>query len=316
MTIEITRPGKRSLEVHTPVMPAAGTFGYGEVYRDFVNIEKLGAIVTNPITYESRSPASGPRVVPLDAGILVHTGLPNPGLNKVLKRYRNLWLMLPVPVIVHLVATTVEQVRKSVARLDGEESVSAVELGLGDDLTWKDAEEFVTAAVERTDKPVLVRVPLMDAYEIAEAAADCGAGAVVVCAPPRGTARDAQSGRLVSGRVYGPLVKPLVLRMVGLLMRRLDVPIIGAGGIHNPQDARDYLEAGARAVQVDSVTWVQPRMLETIARDLGGGTVTREAGALPDEWHPGMGDTERDRLRGKRTAGGLPPLGQPSNQDS
>jgi dihydroorotate dehydrogenase len=79
------------------------------------------------------------------------------------------------------------------------------------------------------------------------------------------------------------------------------VPIIGAGGIHSPEDARDYLEAGARAVQVDSVTWVEPRMLEIIARDLGGLTVTRALDALGDEWYPGMSDhtmaQRRDALR-------------------
>jgi dihydroorotate dehydrogenase len=70
------------------------------------------------------------------------------------------------------------------------------------------------------------------------------------------------------------------------------VPLIGAGGIHSLQDARDYLEAGAVAVQIDSVTWVQPRLLERIARDLSGGLVTRASDAYPDEWHPDMGDTE------------------------
>ena len=71
-----------------------------------------------------------------------------------------------------------------------------------------------------------------------------------------------------------------------------DMPIIGAGGIHSKQDARDYINAGACAVQVDSVTWIKPQILETIARDLGEGIVTRKSGALPDEWHEGMGDTE------------------------
>ncbi|MBC8171494.1 MAG: nitronate monooxygenase, partial [Anaerolineae bacterium] len=145
---------------------------------------------------------------------------------------------------------------------------------------------------------ILVRLPMQDTYETAQAVADAGADAIVVCAPPRGTARDPKTGRLVSGRVYGPLVKPIVLRMVGQLMRRIkDIPVIGAGGIHTPQDARDYLDAGATAVQIDSVTWVQPGMLEYIARDLGGMTVTRETGAFPDEWFPGMGDTERDKRR-------------------
>jgi dihydroorotate dehydrogenase (NAD+) catalytic subunit len=300
MSIEITRSAKNSLIVETPVMPAAGTFGYGEVYRDMINIEKLGAFVTSPITYESWSPATGPRVVPLDAGVLVHTGLPNPGLSKTIKKHRNLWTMLPLPVIVHLVATTVRDIRRSVELIETEESIDAIELGLNDDISWEEAERFVKAAVDHMEKPLLVRLPMQDAYEIAEAVADAGAGALVIAGPPRGTARDPKSGRLVSGRVYGPLVKPMVLRMVGQLMRRIkEVPIIGAGGIHSPQDARDYIDAGARAVQVDSVTWIQPKMLEVIGRDLGGMVVTRESGALLDEWYPGMGDTERDRLRGK-----------------
>lgn len=297
MTIEITRPGKTALEVTTPVMTAAGTFGYGEVYRDFINIDKLGAIVTSPITYDAWNPATGTRVVPLDAGVLMHTGLPNPGLNKALRRYRNLWKLLPVPVVLHLVATTEDHIRKSAARLDEEDAIAAIELGLNDDISWEEAEAFISAAVSRTDKPVLARLPPSDAYEIAEAADGAGAGALVVTGPPRGTARDPFSGQLVTGRIYGPLVKPVVLHMVGRIARRVEAPVIGAGGIHTAQDARDFLDAGAVAVQVDSVTWIQPKMLETIARDLGGMITTKEAGALPDEWHPGMGDTERDERR-------------------
>jgi dihydroorotate dehydrogenase (NAD+) catalytic subunit len=303
MTIVLTRPAKRVLEVNSPVMPAAGTFGYGERYRDLVNFDKLGAIVTNPITYEAWSPATGTRVVPLDAGVLMHTGLPNPGLNKALRRHRNLWTLLPVPVIVHLVATSVDHIRKCAARLDEEDSVAAIEIGLNDDITAHEAEALIDAAVSRTDKPILARLPLNDAYEIAESVVDAGAGALVISAPPRGTARDPQTGRLVSGRLYGPVVKPIILRVVGQLSRRIDIPIIGAGGIHTPQDARDYIEAGAVAVQVDSLTWIDPKSLEVVARDLGGMVVTRESGALPDEWHPGMGDTERDQRRKEAKTG-------------
>jgi dihydroorotate dehydrogenase (NAD+) catalytic subunit len=295
MAVEITRPGKHSLILETPVMPAAGTFGFGEVYRDFVEIEKLGAVITAPVTYEPWSPATGTRVVPLDAGILVHTGLPNPGLNKILKEKRKLWHSLPLPVILHLVGTADEHVRKSAARIDEEDSIDAIELGLYDDISWKDASLIVRAAVSKTEKPVMVRLPLQDAYEIADAVADAGASTLVIGAPPRGTARDPVTGRLVSGRIYGPLVKPIVLRVVGQLCRRIDIPIVGAGGIHSAQDARDYIDAGAVAVQLDSVFWIHPQRLEVIARDLGGWIVTRESGALPDEWHEGMGDTESTR---------------------
>lgn len=293
MSFDITRPGKYTLTVSTPVMPASGTFGFGDVYRNMVNFDKLGAIVTNPVTYAPWSPASGTRVVQVDAGVLMHTGLPNPGLSKILRQYEGQWGSLPVPLIVHLVGTNDEEVRKSASRLDEVESVAAIELGLYDDISGDDAEALVKAAVQRTDKPVLVRLPFHDAPFIAGIVADAGAGALVVAAPPRGTARDPLTGRLVSGRIYGPVIKPMALRMVGQIARQLpDIPVIGAGGIHSTFDARDFIEAGAKAVQVDSVTWIRPNLLERVARDLGGWIVTRAAGAFPDEWHPDMGDTE------------------------
>lgn len=297
--IQLTRDGKYSLHINTPVMPAAGVMGFANAYNKLINLEKLGAYVSNPVTYEAWSPASGTRVVPLDAGVLIHSGLPNEGLSRTLSDYAPVWGAMPIPVILHFVATNEEQIRRGMEKIDRADSVAAVELGLDDDISWEQAARLVKAATERAEKPILVRLPLNDAYEIAPAVADAGAGAIVIAAPPRGTGRDPRTGRLISGRIYGPIVKPLTLRVLGVLARRIkDVPLIGAGGIHNPQDARDYLEAGARAVQVDSVTWIKPRMLERIARDLGGGLVTRAADAFPDEWNPDMGDTEFRALFG------------------
>lgn len=273
-------------------MPAAGVFGFGEQYRDLIDMDKLGALVTNPVTYTPWSPASGTRMVPLDGGVLVHTGLPNPGLSKVLTQHRATWERLPVPIIIHIVSTSDEEVRRCVHKLEEEDSVSGIELGLNDDVMLKDAQAAVRAAFEHSDKPILVRLPFGATADLAAAVEDSGAGALVICAPPRGTARDS-AGRLVSGRLYGPMIKPLVLRLVGQMARRIEIPLIGAGGIHSAQDARDYLEAGAVAVQVDSAVWIEPKLLETIARDLGGLVLTQPSGALPDEWHPGMGETER-----------------------
>jgi dihydroorotate dehydrogenase (NAD+) catalytic subunit len=297
MTVEITRPDKNTLIIGTPVMPAAGTFGFGDVYRGIIQIEKLGAIITNPVTYKPWNPASGTRVIPLDAGVLVHTGLPNPGISKTLAQYRTTWDKLPVPVIMHIVATTPQEVARCASRIEAEQVVDAIELGLNDDTDPAEAQDFVRTVLKQTEKPLLVRLPMQDAYELAGPVADEGAGALVVTAPPRGTARDPYSGRLVPGRIYGPLVKPMALRIVGQLANRIDIPIIGAGGIHSPQDARDFIEAGARAVQVDSATWIEPKMLEIIARDLGGLTVTRAMDALADEWYVGIGETTISRRR-------------------
>ena len=293
MAIEITRPGKYSLILSTPVMPAAGTLGFADSYRRLINYDKLGALVTNPVTVDAWKPAAGTRMIPLDSGILLHTGLPNPGLSKTISRYRQAWSKLPIPVILHLVGTSIRQVERATQMLDDIDEVAAVELGLRDDIDEREALALARAA-SRMEKPLLLRLPFYECWQLALPLAEAGVDALVVAAPPRGTARDPNTGRLVSGRVYGPLVKPMILRLVGRLRRQLppDLPIIGCGGIHSPQDARDYIEAGAVAVQVDTATWAQPKMLERVARDLGGWIATRHSDALPDEWHPDMGPTE------------------------
>lgn len=298
MAIEIARPGKQSLIVSTPVMPAAGTVGFGDRYKALLDYEKLGAVVTNPVTIEPWRPASGTRIVPLDAGVLVHTGLPNPGLAKVIRQNRRVWAGLPIPVVMHFVGTSAAKMRQAVELIDEVEEIAAIELGLGDDIEETDALNLVREA-SRMEKPLLVRLPFYACRQLALPVAEAGADALVMTAAPRGTARDRHTGRLVSGRVYGPLIKPMILRLVGRLRREVpaNLPIIASGGIHSPQDARDYMDAGAVAVQVDTATWAQPKMLERVARDLGGWIATRQKDAFPDEWNPDMGHTEAIRRR-------------------
>lgn len=298
--IDVTRPGKEVLTLQSPVMIAAGIAGYGGHYHDLLKLNKFGALITNPVTLHEWSPARGTRVVPLESGVLVHTGFPNGGAAAVIKAFRTVWQSAPLPIVLHVIATKPEHMRPLGEMIDAEDGLAAVELGLRDDISAATASEYVRALERSTHKPILVRLPLFDAYEIAEACAESGAGALVVAAPPRGTARDPHSGRLISGRLYSPLIHPMALRMVGVLRRRIDpdVPIIGAGGVHNLQQARDFIDAGAVAVQVDSLTWIQPNMAERIARDLSGNLTTRMIDAMPDEWHPDMGDTEFRALFG------------------
>ncbi len=270
MTTRITRMSKNALVVETPVMNATGTLGFGDEYRDLIDLSTLGAFVTNPLTYTAWSPATGTRVVPLDAGMLVHTGLPNPGISKVIGQCRALWQRMSVPVIAHLVVNSIDDMHKCIALVERESVIQGIELGLSDEISPAETEWHIRSAAQRSEKPLLVRLPFGATADHYQAAIDAGADALVVCAPPRGTARD-QAGRLVGGRIYGPLIKPIILRTVGQLARLYPrIPIIGAGGIHSTQDARDFLEAGAAAVQVDSVTWVMPKVLETIAKELNG----------------------------------------------
>ena len=188
---------------------------------------------------------------------------------------------------------TLDHVERACDLVDEVDEIAAVELGLSDDIEIRDAVSLVGTAA-RMEKPLLVRMPFYECAQLALPVAEAGADGLVMTAPPRGTARDNKSGRLVSGRIYGPLVKPVILRLVGRLRRWIpdDVPIVGCGGIHSPQDARDFIDAGAVAVQVDTATWAQPKMLERIARDLGGWIATRHKDAMLDEWNPDMGTTE------------------------
>ena len=168
------------------------------------------------------------------------------------------------------------------ANVDREEIIDAVELGLHDETTPAEVERLIKVARESVEKPLLVVLPFNAAQDMAQAIIGAGGDALVACSAPRGTARDS-SGKLVAGRVYGPTLKPLNLRYVGQLARRSSIPIIGSGGIHSVQDARDYLEAGAVAVQVDAAVWSLPKLLENISREMGGMTVTQPIDAL-DNW--------------------------------
>jgi dihydroorotate dehydrogenase (NAD+) catalytic subunit len=318
--IELTRPGKNTLVVENPVMCASGIVGFdGAAYRDLIDLTKIGAIVTNPVTWRPRRVARGPRVVPLPSGVLVHTGLPNPGVNAVIKQYGARWVRSLAPVIVHVVATSPADVGRCLAALDRCEGVAAVEVGLHDQSTPDDIERTLQVALDSTQLPLLVCVPLYNAVQAARVAQGAGAGGLVIAAPPRGTARDPETGQLVGGRVYGPWLKAQVLRAVGQIVRTTNVPVIGSGGIHSADDARDFLEAGAVAVQVDTVIWTQPHVLEVIARNLGGLELTRAAGALADEWEPGMGQTmkmEREnRLRHHPSADEAPSIPPPIPPD-
>ncbi len=312
--IELTRTGKNPLVIENPVMPAAGTFGFdGAPYQGLIDLSKLGALVTNPVSWKPRRVARGPRIVPLPAGVLVHTGLPNPGAARAIRHYGRSWARSLAPVIVHVVATTPDDVARCAEALAGCEGVAGIELGLHDQADADEIAEMLHAAQDAAQIPVLARVPLHNALDAAIAAEDAGAGGVVVAAPPRGTARDPDTGRLVGGRVYGPWLAAQCLRAVGQVAGAIQVPVIGSGGIHTPDNARDFLEAGAVAVQVDTVIWSQPQALEVIARNLGGLELTRATGALADEWQPGLGETELLQRQRRESA---PPGSLPETPDS
>jgi dihydroorotate dehydrogenase (NAD+) catalytic subunit len=280
--LEITA-GKSALRLSRPVIGASGAFGFASEYSKLIDLSLLGALVTNPISLRPRRAAHSTRVVPLDGGVLIHTGLPNSGIHKMHRQYAAKWRASPIPIIMHLIGSA-DDLAECAIFLDQQFEVAAIELGINDTLTAREVRAVVATVRARTQLPLLAKLPLYQAVNVAAAAVDGGANALVIAAPPRGTARDPLSGQLVGGRLYGTWLKPLVLRLVGQLAMRLDVPLIGCGGVHHPDDVRDFLEAGARAIQLDSVVWARPEMVTAIAQAFSVGELTRMAGALADEW--------------------------------
>jgi dihydroorotate dehydrogenase (NAD+) catalytic subunit len=266
MAVELAPHHKTGLSLANPVMPAVGCFGFGSEYDRLVETEALGAIVVGPVTGGPRRGAEPPRAVPVPGGVLLHTGLANPGIAAVVKRCARAWARSPVPVIVHVAGTSPDETIGCCRRLFAVEAVAGIELGLPDSAASEDVAAIVQAARDATGQPLIVRLPLIRADALCEVAVELGADALTVAAPPRGTVWHAE--HFVTGRLYGAFVLPHALRVLRRVAELVAVPLIGCGGIHSAEDALAFLRAGAVAVQVSAALWRDPACLARIAHDL------------------------------------------------
>ena len=272
--IELAPRHKFGLPIASPVMPASGAFGFGDTYHDLIDLCALGALVTNPVSYKPRSAARGQRIAAHGDHFVAHTGLPNAGLGRVLKQYRKLWEHLPIPVIVHLIATTPSETARASARLAGTRGIDGLELGLVENITPKKALNLLDAARGDGDLPVIVRVPFSQVDVLAPLLAENGADALMLTAPPRAVLPISpvvvdSATRYMRGRLYGPALFPLLLNVLSQWASRLPVPVIACGGIGSAQDALACLALGATAVQIDAMLWRDPTLLMRIAEGVG-----------------------------------------------
>jgi len=241
---------KSSLSFSLPLMNAAGTLGFAPELRLHRELGQLGAFLTNPVSLTPRTPAHGVRYLTYPGGFLLHTGYPNPGLEAVLRRCVPRWERSPIPVIVHLLGQGVDDLASMALRLESVPGVMGIELGFPKDATHNLVRAFVEAACG--ELPVIARLPVDQAVELAPTALDAGAEAVSLGAP-RG-ALPLPGRRLVEGRLYGPALFPQALAAVRTLVQ-MGVLVIGAGGVYFQAQVQSMLSAGALAVQLDSVLW-------------------------------------------------------------
>lgn len=257
--IELAPHHKRGLNLQGPVMPATGILGYSNAYRRLIPSVRMGALVTNPMTARPRPGAVPPRAARIPGGLLMHTGLDNPGVAAVIRKHRKHWERSRVPVIAHVAGVSVGEAVTCAQQLSEIGVVAALELGLPDSLSIEEAMQIIVATRRACALPFIVKLPLWRASDLAALIADLGdIDALTVAAPPRGTIQ--QGDRTITGRIYGPATFPqalwVVRQVAALLETRL--PLIGCGGIHSAADAMAMLRAGASAVQVDSYIWQDP----------------------------------------------------------
>jgi dihydroorotate dehydrogenase (NAD+) catalytic subunit len=263
--IDLAPHHKHGLTLANPVMNAAGTLGFCQEYRGLLDLSRLGAFVTNPLTLRSRTPAHAPNAVPLPDGVVVHTGLPNPGVAAAIRRWDREWRRLGPPVIVHLAATTPAETARGMTLLERTNGVAGIEMGLRDDVSAADLAHLVREALGA--QPLLVRLPLARAAELAPAAAKAGADALTIAAPPRGEAP--HGDKAVTGRRYGPGLFAQALEALEFVVAlNLGLPLVGAGGVYALENVRALLAAGAVAVQVDAAAWTRPAFITDLAEEL------------------------------------------------
>ncbi|MFZ0305615.1 MAG: dihydroorotate dehydrogenase [Terracidiphilus sp.] len=273
------------IELVNPVIAASGTFGYGIEFEEIVALDRLGAFVTKGISLEPMAGNAPPRIIQTAAGMLNAIGLQNVGVVDYLQKKLPPMKRYPeCKVIVNVFGYTVGDYLEVIARLNDAEGIAAYELNVscpnvhaGGMTFGTDAgslEYLVHRAKSGAKRPLIVKLSpnVTSVAHMAQLAANAGADAVSLVNTFLGMAIDPETRhpRLsnITGGLSGPAIKPIALRMVYETARSVKIPIIGLGGIITPEDAVEFLLAGATAIQVGTASYADPRAAERLAKGL------------------------------------------------
>jgi dihydroorotate dehydrogenase (NAD+) catalytic subunit len=274
-----------SLQLKNPVLTASGTFGYGEEYDSLVNLHRLGAIIVKGISLLPRRGNPPPRIAETACGMLNAIGLENVGLESFLAKKLTFLQSINTPLIVNILGDTVEDYQQLADRLNGVEKVAALEVNISCPNVKQGGVAFgtdpnmahaVTKGVRRHfSRPVIVKLSpnVTDITEIARAVEEAGADALSLINTVLGMAIDIKTCKPklanIFGGLSGPAIKPIALRMVWQVAECVSIPIIGIGGITTPEDAVEFMLAGASAVQVGTTNFINPKAAEEIIQGIG-----------------------------------------------
>jgi len=245
---------QQDLVFEKPLLNTPGTLGFAPDPHSMPFLKHLGAFITNPISFRPRQPAGNRVYLPFAGGFLLHTGLPNPGLKRTLKRtisrFKRRWASAPLPIIVHLLAETPGTLAEIVQKLEGLENIMALEIGLSPMCDPPLLETLLDAA--SGELPVIVCLSPEQIPILQEKLKELQPTAVHL-SPPRGTL-PTKTGEKVSGRLYGSATFPLMLHAIQFLLEA-ELKVIAYGGINALWQVQTLLETGAMGVSLGEVLW-------------------------------------------------------------
>ena len=264
-----------------PVIPASGTFGYGEEYRPFYDINKLGTFSFKGTTREARFGNPTPRIADCTAGMINAVGLQNPGVDHVIAHeLPHLRTFFHKPVIANVSGFSIEEYAETCAKIDAQEGVGIIEVNVSCPTVSHGGMAFGTdpksaAAVTRavkavTTRPVYIKLSpnVTDIVSIAKACEDAGADGISLINTMLGMRIDLRRRKPVianrMGGFSGSAIFPVALRMVYQVYEAVQVPVIGMGGVSCAEDVIEMMLAGATAVQVGAANLVNPMVCSDI----------------------------------------------------
>jgi dihydroorotate dehydrogenase (NAD+) catalytic subunit len=263
------------LKLKNPVMTASGTFGYGEEYSSFVDLNRLGALVVKGLSLEPRKGNPPPRIMETPCGMLNSIGLENIGVEAFIREKLPFLAQYDTVVIANIFGETLDEYKKVAERLSSVGGVKALEVNISCPNVKKGGIAFgsdpdmageVTHAVKGcTDMPVIIKLSpnVTDISDIAHAAEEAGADCVSLINTLKGMSVDVENEAPhpanIMGGLSGPAIRPIALRMVWEVAKRVKIPVIGIGGICEAHDALQFLMVGATAVQVGTANFVNPK---------------------------------------------------------
>ena len=264
------------LKLKNPIMTASGTFGYGEEFADFIDLNRLGGIIVKGTTLHHREGNPYPRMAETPSGMLNAVGLQNKGVDYFIEHIYPHIKDLDTRVIVNVSGSCIDDYVAVCEKLNPLDKVAAVEIniscpnvkqgGMGFGTTCSGAENVTSAVRKAYDGTMIVKLTpnVTDITEIARAVEAAGADAVSLTNTFLGMAIDVEKRKpmlsTITGGLSGPCIRPIAVRMVWQVANAVKVPVVGLGGIASGRDAIEFLLAGATAVQIGTANFVDPQV--------------------------------------------------------